>query len=79
MTGYTTMGGFPLNDWSQFKLKNHFNWSQFKLKHHFIFNVSMFYKDKHNARPKFESQILRPKRDTYLIFLMDREIFSLLC
>lgn len=68
MTGYTTMGGFPLNDWSQFKLKNHF-----------IFNVSMFFKDKHNARPKFESQILRPKRDTYLIFLMDREMFSLLC
>lgn len=55
------MEGFPLNDWSQFKLKNHF-----------IFNVSMFYKDKHNARPKFESQILRPKRDTYLICLMDR-------
>lgn len=39
----------------------------------------MFYKDKHNARPKFESQILRLKRDTYLIFIMDREMSSLLC
>lgn len=62
MTGYTTMGGFPLNDWSQFKLKNHF-----------IFNVSMFYKDKHNARPKFESQILCLR---YFVKYIDRSFVS---